>query len=125
MIGTTSSGGRRRLIVSTAGTGIACRHLVLPSQVYDRVDTCGKSNAIWIQAAQQLGKAVLCRAYDANIGMHLILGDRSRERQNHLLRVTTPTCRGSCTREVGWTLPMRNYLYPREIPVLSRNLNSP
>ncbi len=43
-------------------TGVDYRHMVLPLQAYDRVDTWGKANSIWIQAAQQLAKTALCRA---------------------------------------------------------------
>lgn len=38
------------------------RHLVLPLQAYERVDTWGKANSIWIEAAQQLGRAAICKA---------------------------------------------------------------
>lgn len=56
-------GSRAQVIDRLHGrTGVDHRHLVLPLQAYDRVDTWGKANAIWIQAAQQLGKAALCRA---------------------------------------------------------------
>ena len=43
-------------------TGVDYRNLVLPLHAYERVDTWGKANNIWIQAAQQLGKTALCRA---------------------------------------------------------------
>jgi len=43
-------------------TGVDYRHLVLPLHAYERVDTWGKANSLWIQAAQQLGKTALCRA---------------------------------------------------------------
>jgi alkylresorcinol/alkylpyrone synthase len=43
-------------------TAVGHRHLVLPLHAYARIDTWGKANAIWIQAAQQLAKTALCRA---------------------------------------------------------------
>lgn len=43
-------------------TGVDHRHLVLPLHAYERVDTWGKANSLWIQAAQQLAKTAVCRA---------------------------------------------------------------
>ncbi len=43
-------------------TGVDYRHLVLPLHAYERVDTWGKANSVWTQAAHQLAKTALCRA---------------------------------------------------------------
>lgn len=43
-------------------TEVDYRHLALPLHAYERVDTWGKANRIWIQVAQQLAKTSLCRA---------------------------------------------------------------
>jgi alkylresorcinol/alkylpyrone synthase len=46
-------------------TGVETRHLVLPLEAYQRVDTWGKANSIWIEAAQQLGRTAICKAITA------------------------------------------------------------
>jgi alkylresorcinol/alkylpyrone synthase len=46
-------------------TEVETRHLVLPLEAYARVDTWGKANNIWIEAAQHLGKAAICKALTA------------------------------------------------------------
>ncbi len=38
------------------------RHLVLPPEKYYELDTWGKANDVWIEAAQKLGEQALCRA---------------------------------------------------------------
>jgi alkylresorcinol/alkylpyrone synthase len=46
-------------------TGVETRHLVLPLAAYQRVDSFGKTNSIWIEAAHNLGKAAICKALTA------------------------------------------------------------
>jgi alkylresorcinol/alkylpyrone synthase len=43
-------------------TGVDHRHLVLPLHAYERIDSWGRANSIWIDAAQNLGRAAICRA---------------------------------------------------------------
>lgn len=43
-------------------TGVDQRHLVLPLQDYLAVETWGKANNIWIDAALDLGSSAICRA---------------------------------------------------------------
>ena len=43
-------------------TGVETRHLVLPLEAYERLDTWGKANAVWVEAAQHLGRAAICKA---------------------------------------------------------------
>lgn len=38
------------------------RHLVMPPEKYYDLDTWGKANDVWIEAAQELGEQALCRA---------------------------------------------------------------
>ena len=45
-----------------ARSGVKRRHLVLPLEAYERVDTWGKANALWIEHAQELGSAAICGA---------------------------------------------------------------
>jgi alkylresorcinol/alkylpyrone synthase len=45
-----------------ARTGVDYRHLVLPLPAYERMESWGQANSIWIEAAQQLGKTAICRA---------------------------------------------------------------
>jgi alkylresorcinol/alkylpyrone synthase len=48
-----------------ARTGVGTRHLVLPLEAYELLNTWGKSNSLWIEAAQQLGRAAICKAITA------------------------------------------------------------
>src|SRR5579871_2315188 len=48
-----------------ARTGVDYRHLVLPAEAYLALDTFGKANHLWIEAAQHLGRAALCKAITA------------------------------------------------------------
>jgi len=43
-------------------TGVSNRHLVLPLHQYLALDTWGKANDVWIEAAQELGSTAICRA---------------------------------------------------------------
>ena len=43
-------------------TGVDHRHLVLPLHAYERIESWGRANSIWIDAAQNLGRAAICRA---------------------------------------------------------------
>jgi alkylresorcinol/alkylpyrone synthase len=43
-------------------TGVARRHLALPLESYAEVDTWGKANSLWIEEAERLGAAAICRA---------------------------------------------------------------
>lgn len=43
-------------------TGVSRRHLVLPLEDYLGLDTWGKCNDVWIDAALELGSAAVCRA---------------------------------------------------------------
>ncbi len=45
-----------------ARTAVDTRHVVLPLEAYGRLDTFGKANNIWMQAAQHLGRAAICKA---------------------------------------------------------------
>lgn len=45
-----------------ARTGVERRHMVLPLEEYKAVDTWGKANNKWIEAAQELGSNAICRA---------------------------------------------------------------
>ncbi len=45
-------------------TGVEGRHLSLPIEAYDEMNTWGKANQAWIETAQKLGKQALCRALD-------------------------------------------------------------
>jgi alkylresorcinol/alkylpyrone synthase len=45
-----------------ARTGVERRHMVLPLEEYKAVDTWGKANTRWIEAAQELGSSAICRA---------------------------------------------------------------
>ncbi len=38
------------------------RHLVLPMEAYLGIDTWGKANDLWIEAAEELGSTAICRA---------------------------------------------------------------
>jgi alkylresorcinol/alkylpyrone synthase len=38
------------------------RHLAMPPEKYNELDTWGKANDVWIQVAQELGEQALCRA---------------------------------------------------------------
>jgi alkylresorcinol/alkylpyrone synthase len=42
--------------------GVSGRHLSLPIDQYDGLDTWGKSNDAWIKTAEELGQQALCRA---------------------------------------------------------------
>jgi alkylresorcinol/alkylpyrone synthase len=42
--------------------GVKGRHLALPIEQYEQLDTWGKNNDAWIVCAQELGKLALCRA---------------------------------------------------------------
>ncbi len=46
-------------------TGVECRYLVQPLQAYARLETWGQANSLWMEAAQQLGRAALCKAITA------------------------------------------------------------
>ncbi len=43
-------------------TGVETRHLVLPLEAYERLDTWGKANTVWVEGAQHLGRAAICKA---------------------------------------------------------------
>lgn len=43
-------------------TGVARRHLALPLESYAEIDTWGKANSVWIEEAERLGAAAICRA---------------------------------------------------------------
>ena len=43
-------------------TGVDGRHLALPMEAYYGLDTWGKQNKAWFQAAEELGSQALCRA---------------------------------------------------------------
>ncbi len=45
-----------------ANTGVQHRHLTLPLEAYASLDSFGKSNSAWIDAAQELGATAICRA---------------------------------------------------------------
>ncbi len=45
-----------------AHTGVERRHMLLPLHEYKAVDTWGKANNKWIEAAQELGSTAICRA---------------------------------------------------------------
>ncbi|MGC2694306.1 MAG: 3-oxoacyl-[acyl-carrier-protein] synthase III C-terminal domain-containing protein [Candidatus Angelobacter sp.] len=42
--------------------GVERRHLVLPLEAYDRIETWGQANNLWIDFAQTLGRDAICRA---------------------------------------------------------------
>ena len=42
--------------------GVSGRHLSLPIEQYDGLDSWGKSNDVWIRTAEELGQQALCRA---------------------------------------------------------------
>jgi alkylresorcinol/alkylpyrone synthase len=48
-----------------ANAGVDGRHLVRPIEEYPSIDTWGKANDIWIQAAEDLGSEAICRALAA------------------------------------------------------------
>ena len=48
-----------------AHTGVDTRHLVLPLEAYLRLETWGQTNSLWIEAAQHLGRAAMCKAITA------------------------------------------------------------
>ncbi len=48
-----------------ANCGVEQRYLTLEIDAYERVETFGASNTLWIQAAQQLGKSAICRALNS------------------------------------------------------------
>jgi alkylresorcinol/alkylpyrone synthase len=48
-----------------AHAGVDGRYLVRPIEEYPSIDTWGKANDIWIQAAEDLGSAAICRALAA------------------------------------------------------------
>jgi len=43
-------------------TGVERRHLALPLESYAEIDTWGKANSLWIEEAERLGAAAICRA---------------------------------------------------------------
>ena len=45
-----------------AHCGVERRHLSLPIEQYERLQTWGQANAIWIETAEQLGSTAICRA---------------------------------------------------------------
>lgn len=45
-----------------ARTGVEKRHLALPLERYQEIDTWGKANSLWIDEAERLGAAAICRA---------------------------------------------------------------
>ena len=45
------------------------RHLAIPPEKYNEIDTWGKANDIWIEVAQELGEQALCRALH-HAGLH-------------------------------------------------------
>jgi len=49
-------------------TGVDGRHLALPIDAYDDLDTWGKSNNVWIEVAEELAEQSTCRAL-ARAGM--------------------------------------------------------
>jgi alkylresorcinol/alkylpyrone synthase len=48
-----------------ANAGVDGRYLVRPIEEYPAIDTWGKANDIWIQAAEDLGSTAICRALAA------------------------------------------------------------
>lgn len=50
--------------------GVDGRHFVLPLEEYDALDTWGKANDCWVEAAEELGEKALCRAV-TNAGISL------------------------------------------------------
>ena len=42
--------------------GVERRHLSLPIEQYERLETWGQTNSIWIETAEQLGATAICRA---------------------------------------------------------------
>jgi alkylresorcinol/alkylpyrone synthase len=48
-----------------ANAGVDGRYLVRPMEEYPAIDTWGKANDIWIQAAEDLGSTAICRALAA------------------------------------------------------------
>jgi alkylresorcinol/alkylpyrone synthase len=48
-----------------ANAGVDGRYLVRPIEEYPSIDTWGKANDIWIQAAEDLGSTAICRAVAA------------------------------------------------------------
>ena len=48
-----------------AHAGVDGRYLVRPIEEYPSIDTWGKANDIWIEAAEDLGSAAICRALAA------------------------------------------------------------
>jgi alkylresorcinol/alkylpyrone synthase len=48
-----------------ANAGVDGRYLVRPIEEYPSIDTWGKANDIWIQAAEDLGSTAICRALAA------------------------------------------------------------
>ena len=45
-----------------AHCGVERRHLSLPIERYERLQTWGQTNSIWIETAEQLGSTAICRA---------------------------------------------------------------
>src|SRR3984957_17785199 len=45
-----------------ANAGVDGRYLVRPLEEYPSIDTWGKANDIWMQAAEDLGASAICRA---------------------------------------------------------------
>jgi len=43
-------------------TGVEKRHLALPLEAYAEIDSWGKANSRWIEEAERLGAAAICRA---------------------------------------------------------------
>jgi len=43
-------------------TGVERRHLALPLEAYAEIDSWGKANSRWIEEAERLGAAAICRA---------------------------------------------------------------
>src|SRR5579871_1325778 len=50
-------------------TGVERRHLALPLEAYGELDTWGKANSLWIEEAERLGAAAICRAITP-LGLH-------------------------------------------------------
>jgi len=48
-----------------ANAGVDGRYLVRPMEEYPSIDTWGKANDIWMQAAEELGSEAICRALAA------------------------------------------------------------
>jgi alkylresorcinol/alkylpyrone synthase len=54
-----------------ANMGVSFRHLVLPIEAYDELDTWGRANDAWIEAAVELGEqAIRCALTRAGVSVH-------------------------------------------------------